>query len=65
MAGVVCIPRACGAVDALGAGMFLQTLLLALTERVVASCAQVSIALYDVVRHELGVSEEFTVLFVM
>jgi nitroreductase len=63
VAGVVCLHRDCGAVDALGVGMFLQTFLLALTERGVDSCVQVSIALYgDVVREQLGIPEELTIL---
>ncbi|MDH6197189.1 nitroreductase [Mycobacterium frederiksbergense] len=44
--GVVCMHRDFGNVDALGVGMFLQTLLLALNERGLGSCVQVSIAFY-------------------
>ena len=63
VAGVVCMHRDFAHVDAMGVGMFLQTLLLALTERGIDSCVQVSIALYpDVVREELGIPEELAVL---
>ena len=63
VAGVVCMHRDFGDVDAIGVGMFLQTLLLALTERGVGSCVQVSIALYpDVVREQLDIPEELSVL---
>ena len=61
--GVVCMHRDLGLPDALGVGMYLQTLLLALTERDVGSCVQVSIALYpDVVRREMGIPEDLEVL---
>lgn len=63
VAGVVCMHRDFGDVDALGVGMFLQTLLLALTERGIGSCVQVSIALYpDVVREQLRIDDELKVL---
>lgn len=63
VAGVVCMHRDFGHVDALGVGMFLQTLLLALTERGIDSCVQVSIALYpEVVRAQLDIAAELTVL---
>lgn len=63
VAGVVCMHRDFGDVDALGVGMFLQTLLLALEERGVGSCVQVSIALYpDVLRAQLDIPEELTIL---
>ena len=63
VAGVVCMHRDFGAVDALGVGMFLQTLLLALTERGIGSCVQVSIALYpEVLREQLPIPDDLTVL---
>lgn len=63
VAGVVCMHRDVGAVDAMGVGMFLQTFLLALTERGIGSCVQVAIALYpEVLRAQLGIPEELTVL---
>jgi nitroreductase len=63
MAGVVCMHRDLGLADSLGVGMFLQTLLLALTDRGVGSCVQVSTALQpDILRAQLGIPDELTVL---
>lgn len=60
---VVCMHRDLGLVDALGVGMFLQTLLLALTERGLGTCVQVSIAAYpQILRAHLGIPDELTVL---
>ncbi len=63
LAGVVCMHRDLDFVDALGVGMFLQTLLLALTARGLATCLQVSIAGYpDVVREQLDIGEDMRIL---
>jgi nitroreductase len=63
VAGVACIHRDLRLVDSLGVGMFLQTLLLALTERGLGTCAQVSIAHFPDVPHEqLGNPDELRVL---
>jgi nitroreductase len=63
LAGVVCMHHDLGLVDSLGVGMFLQTLLLALTARGLGSCVQVSIAGYpEVLREQLGLPEEMRVL---
>jgi nitroreductase len=60
---VVCIHRDMGLVDSVGVGMFLQTLVLALTERGLGTCVQVSIAAYpEILRAHLGIPEELTVL---
>jgi nitroreductase len=60
---VVCMHRDLRLVDALGVGMFLQTFVLALTERGLGSCVQVSIAAYpDILREHLGIPDELTVL---
>jgi nitroreductase len=60
---VVCMHRDLGLVDSLGVGMFLQTLLLALTERGLGTCVQVSIAAYpEILRAELDIPDELTVL---
>jgi nitroreductase len=60
---VVCMHRDLGLVDSLGVGMFLQTLVLALTERGLGTCVQVSIAEYpEVVRAQLEIPDELTVL---
>ena len=63
IAGIVCMHRDLEMADALGVGMYLQTLLLALTERGVDSCVQVSTALFpDIAREQLGIPDELRVL---
>lgn len=63
VAGVVCMHRDFGAVEAMGVGMFLQTLMLALTEQGLGSCVQVSISFYpEVLREQLDIPEELAVL---
>jgi nitroreductase len=63
LAGVVCMHRDLDFVDAMGVGMFVQTLLLALTARGLGTCVQVSIAGYpETVREQLGISDEMRVL---
>lgn len=63
VAGVVCMHRDFTNVDAMGVGMFLQTLLLALNERGIGSCVQVSISLYpDVLREQLDIPDDLTIL---
>jgi nitroreductase len=63
LACVVCMHRDLGPPDAMSVGMFLQTLLLALTERGLGSCVEVSIAGYpEIVRAELGIPEELSIL---
>jgi nitroreductase len=63
LAGIVCMHRDLDHVDAMGVGMFLQTLLLALTARGLGTCAQVSIAGYpSVIREQLGIGEDKRIL---
>ena len=63
LAGVVCMHRDLDFVDAMGVGMFVQTLLLALTARGLGTCVQVSIGGYpETVREQLGISDEMRVL---
>ena len=63
LAGIVCMHRELGLVDSIGVGMFLQTLVLALTARGLGTCLQVSIAAYpDIVRAQLGIGDEFSIL---
>jgi nitroreductase len=63
LAGIVCIHRELGLVDSLGIGMFLQTLLLALTARGLGTCVQVSISGYpDIIRKQLDIPAELTIL---
>ena len=60
---VICMHRDLGLVDSLGVGMFLQTLVLALTERGLGTCVQVSIAAYpEILRAQLGIPDDLTVL---
>ena len=60
---IVCMHRDLGPADALSVGMFLQTLLLALTERGLGSCVEVSVAGYpEIVRAQLSIPEELTIL---
>ncbi|OBK74440.1 nitroreductase [Mycobacterium sp. 1274761.0] len=63
LAGIVCMHHDLDYVDAMGVGMFLQTLVLALTARGLGTCVQVSIAGYpDVVREQLNIDEEMRIL---
>ena len=63
LAGIVCMHRDLDYVDALGVGMFIQTLLLALTARGLGTCVQVSIAGYpEVVREQLKISDDMRIL---
>ena len=63
LAGIVCMHRDLDYVDAMGVGMFVQTLLLALTARGLGTCVQVSIAGYpDVVREQLDIGEDMRIL---
>jgi len=63
VAAVVCMDKALGLVDSMGVGMYLQTLMLALTERRLSSCVEVSVAGYpEIVRREMGIGEEMEVL---
>ena len=63
VASIVCIHRDPGPADALSGGMFLQTLLLALTERGLGSCIDVSISGYPkIVRAQLAIPTELSIL---
>jgi len=60
---VVCMHRDLGPWDAMSVGMFLQTLLLALTEREIGSCVEVSVVGYpEIVRAELEIPNELSIL---
>src|SRR6516162_6049752 len=62
-AGIVCMHHDLGPADALSVGMFLQTLLLALTERGLGSCCEVSIAGYpEIIRAQLAIPTELSIL---
>jgi nitroreductase len=61
--GVVFMHEELGLVDSMGVGMFLQTLVLALTARGLGTCVQVSIAGYpEIIREQLGISAEMNIL---
>ena len=63
LAAIVCMHRDLGPADALSVGMFLQTLLLALTARGLGTCVEVSIAGYpEIVRAELAIPAELSIL---
>jgi nitroreductase len=61
--GILCMDKRLGLVDAMGVGMYLQTLLLELTKSGLGSIVEVSVAGYpEVLRSELGIGEEFEIL---
>jgi nitroreductase len=63
VAGVVCMHRDLGSADSLATGMFLQTLVLALTERGLGTCLQVSIAHFpDVLREQLDIPDDLQII---
>ena len=63
LAGIVCMHKDLGPADALSVGMFLQTLLLALTDRGLGTCCEVSIAGYpEIVRAQLAIPAELSIL---
>lgn len=63
LAGIICMHRSLGPADALSVGMFLQTLLLALTERGLGGCVEVSVTGYaEILRAQLAISEELSIL---
>jgi nitroreductase len=63
LAGIVCMHRDLGLADALSVGMYLQTLLLALTEQGLGTCVEVSIAGYpEIVRAQLAIPAELSIL---
>jgi nitroreductase len=63
MAAIVCMNRELGLADALSVGMFLQTLLLALTERGLGSCVEVSVTGYqETIRAQLAIPTELSIL---
>ena len=63
LAGIVCMHRDLGPADALSVGMYLQTLLLALTERGLGSCVQVSVTGYpEIIRAQLSIPAELSIL---
>jgi len=58
------MPRPFDTREATDIGMYAQTLMLALTARGIASCAQGALGLYpDIVRRHLGVADDHRLLF--
>jgi nitroreductase len=63
LAGIICMHKDLGPADALSVGMFLQTLLLALTARGLGTCVEVSIAGYpEIVRAQLQIPAEQSII---
>ena len=63
LACIVCMHRDLSRWDAMSVGMFVQTFLLALTERGLGSCVEVSVVGYpEIVRAELDIPEELSIL---
>src|SRR5271170_5472042 len=61
--GIVCIDKELGPADVLGVGMYLQTLVLALTARGLGTCVQVALAGYpEVIYKELAIPRELSIL---
>jgi nitroreductase len=61
--GIVCMHRDLGPADALSVGMYLQTLLLAFTERGLGTSVEVSVTGYpEIVRAQLAIQEELLLL---
>jgi nitroreductase len=63
LVGIVCMHRDLGPADALSVGMYLQTLLLALSERGLGSCVEASVTGYpEIVRAQLAIPAELSIL---
>jgi nitroreductase len=63
LAGIVCMDNELGLTDAVGVGMFLQTLVLVLNARGLGTCVQVAITGYpEIIREQLNIPAEFTIL---
>jgi len=63
LAGIVCMHRDLGPADSMSVGMFLQTFLLALTERGLGSCVEASVAGYpEVIRTQMAIPAELSII---
>jgi nitroreductase len=63
MVGILCMHRELGLTDAVGVGMYLQTLVLALTARGIGTCVQAALTTYpEVIRRELAIPDELVIL---
>jgi nitroreductase len=64
LVGIVCMHRDLDPADAVSVGMFLQTLLLALTECGLGSCVEVSVAWHpEIIRVRPAISAELSILY--
>jgi nitroreductase len=63
LAGIVCMHQDLGPADAVSVGMYVQTLLLAFTERGLGTCVEVSVTGYpEIVRAQLSIPVELSIL---
>jgi nitroreductase len=63
LVGIVCMHRDLSPADAMSVGMYMQTLLLALTERGLGTCCEVSVTGYpERVREQLAIPAELLIL---
>jgi nitroreductase len=63
LVGIVCMHRDLGPTHALGVGMYLETLLVALTERGLGTCIEASVTGYpEIVRAQLAIPAELSIL---
>lgn len=63
LVAIVCIHRDLGREDSMSVGMYVQTLLLALTARGLGSCCEVSLAAYpEVISKELDIAPELVII---
>ena len=63
MVGILCMHKDLGLVDAVGVGMYLQTLVLGLTARGIGTCVQAALTTYpEVLRRELAIPDELVIL---
>lgn len=61
--GIIAMHTSLGAVDIMSVGMFIQTFILALTERGLGTCLQVSVTGYsEVLRSEFGLADDQKIL---
>jgi nitroreductase len=61
--GILCMHRDLGLTDAVGVGMYLQTLVLGLTARGIGTCVQAALTTYpEVLRRELAIPDELDIL---
>lgn len=60
---IICIHQDLGRADDMSVGMYVQTLMLALTERGLGTCCEVSLAGYsDILRKELNIQPELAII---